>query len=114
MYTYKIDADCNVTVLEDSKLETLQGAVDGWVELIKTPMGDLYVNDDGRMRGLPVNTIASACAGQPIVGDVAFVCKTAIFDTLAEETKLPGGPTPKTIFEAFGKGITQDRRFHIK
>lgn len=107
MYTYKIDADCNVTVLEDSKLETLQGAVDGWVELIKTPMGDLYVNDDGRMRGLPINTIASACAGQPIVGDVAFVCKTAIFDTLAEETKMTDGPTEHSILQAFARGIIE-------
>lgn len=56
-------------------LEELQKYVGGYVELIRLPQGDLYVDEDGTLKGLPVNIPASTIAGRMIVGDVLLVVK---------------------------------------
>ncbi len=48
----------------DGKLETLQGHVGGYIEhvqLVRTATGGvgMYVNDEGLIRGLPVNALAT-------------------------------------------------------
>lgn len=50
-------------------LDEVQGLVGGYVELIGLPEGlSMLVDEDGRMKGLPLNQGASLLAGVPIVG----------------------------------------------
>lgn len=58
-------------------LEKLQEVVDGYIESVPIPGSDtgvLIVNEEGLLRGLGVNEMASLIAGRPIVGDVV-VCE---------------------------------------
>jgi hypothetical protein len=66
---------CKVyTFFGEPGLEKLQEAVGGYIEEVRCPDGRLmYVNEDGRMKQLPVNEMASDIAGRMILGDVAFV-----------------------------------------
>jgi len=55
------------------KLETLQKAVGGWIEVIAPRPGHrLVVCEDGRLKGFPYNPLASILSGDygPLVGDV--------------------------------------------
>lgn len=55
-------------------LKELSNAVNGYVECVRLPDGRLmWVNEEGRMLNLPVNTRASELAGRTIVGPV-LVC----------------------------------------
>lgn len=58
-------------------LGEMQGHVGGFIELVlhtKLATGMvMFVNEDGRMRGLPPNRKASMLADVPIVGDVLIV-----------------------------------------
>ena len=66
-WVYKVNGE--VEKLPDTKLETLQYAVGGWVEHIKLLDGrDGWVNEDGRRLGLEFNPEATLLAGQSIVG----------------------------------------------
>jgi len=66
-WLYKVSGE--VEKLSDTKLETLQYAVGGWVEHIKLIDGrDGWVNEDGRRLGLEFNAEATLLAGQNIVG----------------------------------------------
>jgi hypothetical protein len=59
-------------------LERAQAIVGGYVELVTLLNGDqLLVNEDGRMRGLPVNIPATLLAGQEIVGHALLLKGTA-------------------------------------
>ena len=53
-------------------LEDFQKAVDGYIELIRLQRYAMYVNEDGLLRGLPVNPISVLC-GFRVVGNVALV-----------------------------------------
>ena len=65
-------------------LDVLQGAVGGWIECVWLgeagfPDLDMFVNEEGKLHGLPLNMVASALSeilaqGDCIVGDVA-VCR---------------------------------------
>ena len=65
-------------------LETLQGAVGGWIECVWLgeagfPDLDMFVNEEGKLHGLSFNVVASTLSeilaqGDCIVGDVA-VCR---------------------------------------
>lgn len=72
-YTYKISTDGEITLLPNDKLETLQKAVGGYIQLVASPYGDCFVNEEGLLMGLKANVFASAMLGQHIVGDVALV-----------------------------------------
>ena len=55
-------------------LAELQAFVDGYIELVRLGPGQLmFVNEEGRLKGLPLNLQASLIAGQTIVGDV-IIC----------------------------------------
>jgi len=55
-------------------LQELSNAVNGYVECVRLDDGRLmWVNEEGRMLNLPVNTRASELAGRTIVGNV-LVC----------------------------------------
>lgn len=70
----KIAVDGTETELEDTKLETLQKAVGGWIERVPTVDGRvLYVNEEGLLKGLMLNRTASLIAGRDIVGDVVVL-----------------------------------------
>lgn len=72
-------------------LEWLQNAVGGWIEIVRgvgLPEGGLLVvNEEGLLRGLPFNPVASflySAGNAPIVGDAVVCCdfdpRTPIFE----------------------------------
>jgi len=69
-----------LTYDQDTEYQTLSGGVGGFIEVVTlSPDLTLWVNEEGKMRGLPVNTVASRWydnrfgAGYDImVGDAVF------------------------------------------
>jgi len=58
---------------KEQSLEALQGIVGGWIEHVQLRDGrSMWVNEEGLMKGLPVNVKASEMAGRMIVGSVAI------------------------------------------
>lgn len=58
----------------DVNLESLQMVVGGYIEPIRLKDGGLmYVNEEGRLTGLPPNIAASLLASTMIVGDVVVL-----------------------------------------
>ena len=59
----------------DNTLEALQKAVDGHIETIGIVPGEavMIVNEEGRLRGMAPNPIASAFADSDIVGPALIV-----------------------------------------
>lgn len=59
-------------------LEEAQRLVGGFVEMITLDDGDqLLVDEDGRIKGLPVNSIATLIAKRLIVGRALLLCGEA-------------------------------------
>jgi len=80
--------------LNDLSLESLQQAIGAPIEVVSLPDGHkLLVNEDGRSKGLPYNTLASALADQPVVGD-AVLCTSAEWES-SDQAK----PTPTASAE---------------
>ena len=66
---------------DEPTLEDAQAFVKGWVEPVGLPNGDLLlINEEGVMRGFPVNDIASVVARQRIQGDAMVIKKDALKD----------------------------------
>lgn len=63
--------------LPNDNLETLQKAVGGFIELVYTRDGDeMYLNEEGKIHGLPLNIKATELYGNQndvIVGDVVVI-----------------------------------------
>tara|TARA_R100001594_G_C4036921_1_gene262411 strand:- start:905 stop:1159 length:255 start_codon:yes stop_codon:yes gene_type:complete len=59
---------------EEADLTWLQEAVGGWIELIRTSRfdGDIWVNEEGLIKRLEYNHMASLLVGQHLVGPVIF------------------------------------------
>lgn len=59
----------------DNSLEALQAAVDGYIETVRLVPGRavMIVNEEGLLRDMPLNTVASAAAGARIVGPAIVV-----------------------------------------
>ena len=51
------------------------GRVGGYIEFVNTQYGDMIVNEEGLLHGLPVNDVASLLAGKQIVGRVLMEVK---------------------------------------
>ena len=69
-----------LTVLNsvEPSLEAAQAIVGGNVELITLDDGDqLLVDEEGRMKQLPVNTVATLLAQRVIVGPALLLCGEA-------------------------------------
>lgn len=66
-----------VTIVDEDhplELEKAQSLVGGFVELIQLPGGaQLLVNEEGLLRRLPINPLASYLARQPIVGNAVVL-----------------------------------------
>ena len=72
--------DMKFKIIWDKKdqptLEEAQEFVGGWVQTVYLKNGDtLIVNEEGRLRDLPFNQIASNLAGKIITGDVILISK---------------------------------------
>jgi len=52
---------------QETVLETLQDAVGGYIELVKTPEAFVICNEEGVMRNLPRNPV------QPFLGDIVLL-----------------------------------------
>jgi hypothetical protein len=67
--------DAEELKVNDITLESIQRAVEGIVEPIRVAGGKklLYVNEEGRMLGLPFNSDASSLAGRTIVGNAVLM-----------------------------------------
>lgn len=62
-------------------LEQRQQLVDGYIEYVPLKNGDsLIVNEEGRLRDLPFNQIASNLAGKIITGDVILISKVEMLN----------------------------------
>mgnify|MGYP001570705682 CR=1 FL=1 len=60
-------------------LDQIQEAVDGYFQFAPTHGRDnVLVNEDGRMRGMKYNLVASNMAGQELVGPVLFCADSEI------------------------------------
>lgn len=74
MVAKKITSDGKIIEVPDQKLETLQKAVDGYVQIVPLKNGNnMIVNEEGLLMKLPVNVLASKIAGYPIVGNVVII-----------------------------------------
>lgn len=81
------------------RLKALQDAVGGWIEAIdlshhEVSAGTMYMNEEGKLRGLPVNVLATDAARamsrismwDEIVGDVVVLGPT---DRKGDDTEIP-------------------------
>ena len=69
-----IPADGKAYAVPFSTLKEYQGAVGGWIEVVATRHGRIFLaNEDGRSLGLPVNPVASAMTGRELLGTVLVV-----------------------------------------
>jgi len=57
------------------QLSELQSYVGGYIELVPFAKPLAYCNEEGRLRGLPLNKLASVTFSQSLVGDVIQVTK---------------------------------------
>lgn len=58
--------------LPNGDLATLQNAVGGYIEPVYLNEMVMWVNEEGLLRGLPINLAATLMAGKQIVGDVVL------------------------------------------
>jgi len=75
--------DATFTIIktkEQPSLEEAQEFVGGLVELVTTPQGQLLVNEEGLILGLPQNPTASKVAGVPICGNALLLSGDAKWD----------------------------------
>jgi hypothetical protein len=65
---------------KDFSLKELQGFVDGYIEIVYLPNGDLMVvNEEGKMNDLPINMKATMAYGlDVIVGNVLWCNKSQV------------------------------------
>lgn len=68
-----VSGDPITVFTEVQALEVLQKVVGGWIERVSLPDGrDMWVNEEGLMKGFAINPQASEMAGRLIVGPVAI------------------------------------------
>ena len=74
MRALKLEGRTHETIDIENTLEALQKAVGGYIETVRLRVDNavMIVNEEGLLLGLPFNAVASALAGQTIVG-VALV-----------------------------------------
>lgn len=75
MKAIKIEGCTVVPVNIENKLEALQAAVDGYIEVVTLvpDVAVMLVNEEGLMRGMPYNAFATLIAAQNIVGPALIV-----------------------------------------
>lgn len=78
---FSLDVDGNVLSVELRKIEDYQQVVGGWIEGVGLGLGTMYVNEEGKLKNLPLNPVAtklarassSIFAADYIAGDVVLV-----------------------------------------
>ena len=66
---------------DEPTLEDAQAFVEGWVEPVGLPNGDLLlINEEGLMRGFDINNKATIIANTTIVGNAMLIKKDALKD----------------------------------
>ena len=75
MKALKIEGRCITDTDIENTLDALQSAVDGYIETVRLVPGRavMIVNEEGLLRGLSPNPIASAVANTQIVGTAIIV-----------------------------------------
>ena len=75
MKALKIEGCTVVPVNIENTLDALQAAVDGYIEAVTLIPGKavMIVNEEGLLRGMAPNTVASLAAGTQIVGPAVVV-----------------------------------------
>ena len=56
--------------LPNTELSTLQEAVGGYIEHVPSETADIFVDEEGLLKGKELNQAGSILAGTPLVGDV--------------------------------------------
>jgi hypothetical protein len=69
----RIDPDGTVTPVEVDGLESMQAVVGGDIEVISFHDGTMYVNEEGKIYGLPINPVASKLYGGYVVGSALLL-----------------------------------------
>jgi hypothetical protein len=83
-YVILTDATVDYATCEDGDhwhLAELQALVAGYIEQVRIPTAPalcLIVNEEGLLRDMPENRVASLLAGQRIVGDAVLMRRTAL------------------------------------
>lgn len=71
MRYYTLSVQGATDELPNGDLKTLQDAVGGYIEAVTiTPNMTMFCNEEGLLRGLPLNIMATGMSGRHIVGDV--------------------------------------------
>ena len=101
-----IGTDDTIEVIDldgpDGTLKILQNAVDGWVQVVDlNPKLSIWVNEEGKMHGLPVNKLATVMF-QKVFGQVDIMVGNAV---------LTGGTDSEG--ETLGLTDEQVERFQI-
>lgn len=82
-----ITPEGKLTVVTVRKLEDMQDHVGGYIEEgVEWSRGMIYVNEEGLLRGLKLNQLASVIAGRYLVGNALVLGPT---DEAGESTGLP-------------------------
>lgn len=56
-------------------LEEMQAAVGGYIERVTIRGGEIYVDEEGLLKGLPLNQKASELAGRDLVGNALVLVR---------------------------------------
>ncbi|MFM8798702.1 MAG: DUF3846 domain-containing protein [Fluviibacter sp.] len=86
----RIDTDGKVTPLDlDSGCEALQAEVGGSFDLVTSATGEtsFWVNDEGKLTGLPINTVATILLYRlnPVFRGKDFLCGPVVLTGGADE-----------------------------
>ena len=104
MKALKITADGNVDQIEVNGYEDLKGHIGGWLEgLHLDDKTFAYIDEEGKMKGLPYNVLATELCADLQVGlaPTDFISGTMLIvgspDSEGNETDVPDHILPKVI-----------------
>jgi hypothetical protein len=118
MFTYAIIyTDDTIDVCQsDERLayEAISAAVDGWIEGVALEGVTAYVNEEGKLRGLPTNKIATTISHEDnAIMPTDFICGNMIVmgevDEDGEVTSLPEDFIPR-VMNRLGVDIEGDMK----
>ena len=83
------DYDMPFDIIKDTSLKGLQAAVGGYIECVphthEWPGFEVLVNEEGLIKSLPHNTLASRLFDYPIVGNCIVVLHQELMDDEEDE-----------------------------